>query len=96
MIAHIDDIKVIIVKFLSLVRKFVGNEMLHLLRIPHLLRVNNKLLSWLITANSCRTLCCARSLIFVGMTPIVVVYCAESAYKIEKIQSSGVLLRLYL
>jgi hypothetical protein len=37
-----------------------------------------------------------KSLIFVGMARMMVVHFAESAYKIAKFQSSGVLRRLYL
>jgi len=45
MITLVGYIKVINVKFLSLLRKFGGNERLYLLHIPHLLGVNYKLLS---------------------------------------------------
>ena len=37
-----------------------------------------------------------KSFIFVGMARMMVVYFAESAYKIAKFQSSAVLRRLYL
>jgi len=37
-----------------------------------------------------------KSIIFVGMARIMVVYFAESAYKIAKFQSPAVLRRLYL